>query len=260
MVVCRAFVHVHIDLNADVGEGAPDDDALMEVVTSVSVACGAHAGDAETMRRILSSARRHGVAVGAHPGFADREGFGRRTVHATPGEVEALIVAQLTTLADIAASLGVQLQHVKPHGALYNAAAQDAALADAIARATAAVDAGLTLVGLAGSALLEAGNRAGLHTVSEAFADRAYRADGSLLPRSEPGAVLDDPNLVIARAVAMVCNRIVIAVDGARVPLQADTICVHGDTPGAAELARQIRDALEAAGVALAPLGRQHPP
>src|SRR5687768_10692580 len=187
-----------VDLNADVGEstGAQrygDDEGVMPHITSANVACGFHAGDPGVMRATVALARAHGVAVGAHPGFPDLVGFGRREMQATPREVEDLVVYQIGALAAIAAAEGVALQHVKPHGALYNMAGRDAALADAIARATACVDRSLILFGLPGSQLTRAGTRAGLRTASEAFADRAYRPDGALMPRDQPGAVIHDP-------------------------------------------------------------------
>jgi len=201
------------------------------------------------MRATVSLARQHGTAIGAHPGFPDLVGFGRREIKATPREVEDFVAYQIGALAAIAAAQGVRLAHVKPHGALYNMAARDVGFADAIARATAAVDRSLMLFGLPGSKSLDAARQHGVRAVSEAFADRAYRADGSLVPRSEPGAVIDDPDVVVARAVAISRERTVIAADGTRVALDVETICVHGDTPGAAQLASRIRDALLAAGV-----------
>lgn len=244
-----------VDLNGDVGEGIGQDAELIPQLTSANIACGGHAGDAATMRQTVALARAHGVAVGAHPSFPDRDGFGRRALPLPPHEVEASVSAQIGELAAIAASQQVPLRHVKPHGALYNMAARDARLADAIARAVAAVDPTLVLVGLAGSALVEAGARAGLQTANEGFADRAYTPAGTLVPRDEPGAVIHDPALVAARAVAMVRERAVTAIDGSRVALTVDTICVHGDTPGAAALARALREALVRAGVEMAPIG-----
>lgn len=244
------------DLNADVGEsfGAyvlGHDPAIIPCVTSVSVACGFHAGDPGVMRETVALARQHGVAVGAHPGFPDLAGFGRRQMQLTPTEVEDLVVYQIGALSAVAAAQGVRLQHVKPHGALYNMGARDPQLADAIARAIAAVDARLLLVGLSGSALIDAGRRAGLRTASEVFADRGYRSDGSLVPRSAEGAVLEDSEVVSARALEMVRRLEIASVDGGPVRVQPDTICIHGDTPGAANLARAIRRALEDAGVAV---------
>jgi UPF0271 protein len=223
----------------------------MRVITSANIACGFHAGDPESMRSTVALARTHGVAVGAHPGFYDRENFGRRELQVSPREVEALTLYQIGALAAIAAAQGVRLSHVKAHGALYNMAARDASLADALARATAAFDRSLVFVGLAGSALIDAGERAGLRTASEVFADRAYNADGSLVSRRQPGAVIHDRHVVVARAIRMAVEGAVEAMSGQTLPVRADTICVHGDTPGAAAMAVEIRRALEATGVRL---------
>jgi UPF0271 protein len=201
------------------------------------------------MRETVTLAREHGVAVGAHPGFPDLEGFGRRELQVTPRDVEDFVVYQIGALGAIAAAQGVRLQHVKPHGALFNMAVRDASLADAVARAAALIDRTLILFGLPGSQLIAAGWRAGLRTASEGFADRGYRPDGTLVPRAEPGAVIHDPAVVVSRAVRMVKEHAVEAVDGTTLALPIDTICVHGDTPGAAELAARIRSALEAEGV-----------
>jgi 5-oxoprolinase (ATP-hydrolysing) subunit A len=241
-----------IDLNADVGEGLGDDAALIRVVSSANIACGVHAGDPETMRATVVLARDHGVAVGAHPSFPDRSGFGRREMTLAPRQVQECVTSQLRALADIAAAHGVRMRHVKPHGALYNMAARDRALADIVARAVAAFDPALVLFGLAGSALIEAGARTGLATAAEAFADRAYRPDGSLVPRTEPGAVLDDADVVVPRAIAMVRDGGVTADEGTRLRLEVDTICVHGDTPAAAATAARMRAAFEDAGIAVA--------
>ena len=244
-----------VDLNADVGEGAGDDARLMPFLSSASIACGYHAGNAAVMRNAVEFARRNGVAIGAHPGFKDRKGFGRRELHLSSAELHELIVRQLALLAEIADSKGLRPNHVKPHGALYNMAAREPALADTIARAVASFDRHLVLFALAKSRLIEAGQRAGLRTASEVFADRGYRADGSLVPRTEPGAVLEDADRVVQRALTMVRDRSVVAVDGTVVPLDVDTICVHGDTRGAIEFVRRLRGALESAGVEIrAPL------
>jgi UPF0271 protein len=245
---------MRIDLNSDVGEsfGAwrlGDDEALMLVISSANIACGFHGGDPGVMRRTVELARAHGVAVGAHPGFQDLAGFGRRDMRCSPQEVEDLVVYQVGALAGVAAAQGVRLQHVKAHGALYNMACVDESLAAAIARATAALDSSLVLFGLPGSHLVREGRRAGLPVAAEIFADRAYMADGTLVPRSRPGSVIHNPDEVVSRAVRMARDRSVIAIDGTIVPLEADTLCVHGDTPGAAALATAIRRALEAEGV-----------
>ncbi len=245
---------MQIDLNGDVGEsfGAYEighDAALIPILTSVNIACGFHAGDPGVMRATVALAREHGTAVGAHPGFPDLVGFGRREMKATPREVEDFVAYQIGALAGIAAAQGVRLAHVKPHGALYNMAARDMDLADAIARAIATVDSSLKLFGLPGSSSLAAAQRRHVQAVAEAFADRAYRRDGSLVPRQERGAVIDDEEIVVKRAVSIARERTVIAADGTPVALDVQTICVHGDTPGAAILASRIRKALSDAGI-----------
>ena len=242
-----------VDLNADVGEWQssppPSEAELMRVITSANIACGAHAGNPEVMARTVELAAAHGVSVGAHPGLDDREHFGRREMVISPADVARLISSQLASLARVAANLNVSVRHVKPHGALYNMAARDRSLADAVAAAVAAFDAELVLYGLAGSESIAAGRAAGLRTASETFPDRAYLADGSLASRLTPGAVLEDSELVAARAVMMVRDRSVVALDGTPCHVTAETLCVHGDTRGAATLARRVREALEAAGV-----------
>ena len=243
---------ISIDLNADVGEGCGYDSALMPLVSSANIACGYHAGDADTMREAVALAHYHGVAIGAHPSFPDRQHFGRREMQLTRAELHECIVAQVRTLAEIATSEGARLRHVKPHGALYNMAARDAALAETIAGAVHSVDPTLMLFGLAGSVLLTAAEGIGLHSVSEVFADRAYRADGSLLPRDQPGSLLDLPDVVAVRAVLMARDGKITAVDGSMVTVRADTICLHGDTPGAAALARTVRRVFAAEGITVA--------
>jgi UPF0271 protein len=249
-----------VDVNGDVGEAVPGrvgaDSALMPHLTSANVACGFHAGDAATMRATVGLAVEHGVAVGAHPSFPDPEGFGRRELQFAPRDVEEFVTYQVGVLGAIAAAQGVRLQHVKPHGALFNMAARDAALADAIARAAAAIDPDLILFGLPGSEIVAAGRRAGLPTASEGFADRAYRPDGTLVPRNEAGSVIDDPDIVAGRVVRMAGAGEVEAIDGSIVRLNVDTICVHGDTPGAAALAGRLREALREAGVEVVSVGR----
>ncbi|HXD20346.1 MAG TPA: 5-oxoprolinase subunit PxpA [Vicinamibacterales bacterium] len=230
---------MRIDLNADVGEECGQDAALLPSITSANVACGRHAGSPTVMRDTVLLAFEYGVAVGAHPGYADRENFGRRDLQLTSQQITDLVVEQVDALATIAGKAGVQLQHVKPHGALYNIAIRDRGVADAIARAVVSVDPSLILLGLPGSQLVAAGAAAGLRTAREAFADRAYRPDGTLVPRTEPGAVIHDPDQVLARVVALAQR------------FDVDTICVHGDTPGAADLARRIRETLEAAEIEL---------
>lgn len=245
-----------VDLNADVGESfgryvLGHDAELMPHVTSVNVACGFHAGDAHVMRRTVQSARDCGVSIGAHPGFPDLAGFGRRPMRLTPQEIEDIVVYQVGALAAMATACGTVITHVKPHGALYNAAAADADIAAAIARGVVTVNRHLLLVGLAGSALITAGRDAGLGTASEVFADRGYDDDGRLLERHLAGAVIHDADAVCRRAVWMVEHQAVQTARGA-VSCQVDTICIHGDTEGAPVLARAIRAALGAAGVTVA--------
>jgi 5-oxoprolinase (ATP-hydrolysing) subunit A len=242
---------VEIDLNADVGEGVGDDQSVLPFVSSVNVACGFHAGNPGLMRSTVQLAHRHRVAVGAHPGFQDLEGFGRREMRVSTVELENLVAYQIGAMAGVAAAEGVRLSHVKPHGALYNMAARDAAMADAIARAVRAVDSSLVLFGLSGSELIAAGERAGLRVASEVFADRGYRPDGSLAPRDMAAALVTDVAEVARRAVRMAGGHDVTALDGTSVSVKADTICIHGDTPGAGSLARAVREALLAAGVAV---------
>jgi UPF0271 protein len=240
---------LRIDMNADVGEGfgawrMGDDAPLFEVVTSVNVACGFHAGDPSVMDATVERAARAGVAVGAHPGYFDLRGFGRRPLAADPAEVEADVLYQIGALAAFARARGTRLAHVKPHGALYNQCAAEPDLARAVARAVARFDRGLLLVGLASSACArEAAEAEGLTFAGEAFADRLYKDDGTLAPRSAPGAVILDPEAAAAQAVRL-------ALDGA-----AATVCVHGDTPSAPAIARAVRRTLEAAGITVLALG-----
>jgi len=249
-----------IDLNCDMGEsfgpwtiGA--DEQVMPHITSANIACGAHAGDPRVMRRTVRLAKAAGAAVGAHPGFADLQGFGRREMQVDPAELEDAVIAQIGALTAMARAEGVSLQHVKAHGALYNMAARDAVLAAALARAIRACDPSLIMFGLPNSALLDAGRAAGLRVAAEGFADRSYEPDGSLTPRSRPGAVVHDVEAVVARALRMVRDGVVLTTDGRAVEMRVQTICVHGDTPGAADLAARIAAALAAEGAAVTPIG-----
>lgn len=225
-----------IDINADLGEGAPNDRAILRHVTSANISCGYHAGDAATMREAIDAARVAGVAVGAHPGFDDREHFGRREIALATDEVYALITQQVREFITAAHTMGVRVAHVKPHGALYNMAARDRALADAIARAVRDIDASLMLVGLARSELVAAGRAHRLHTLAEGFPDRGQAPDGMLLPRGSEGALVSDPDVAAARAVEMARRG------------DIDTLCIHGDAPHAPDIARGVREALERAG------------
>jgi UPF0271 protein len=253
-----------IDLNADLGESfgrwtLGNDADLMRSITSANVACGFHAGDPGVIRETVRRARAAGVAVGAHPGFPDLVGFGRRNMSASPREVEDFVLYQVSAVAGIAAAEGVRLQHVKAHGALYNMAVTDRALADGIARAIASFDRTLLLFGLPGSELLNAGRAAGLTVVAEGFADRAYEPDGSLTPRSRPGAVIHDAAEVVRRAVRMAREGVVTSTDGRDVPMRVQTICTHGDTPGSHELTRLLREELERSGIVVRACGAETP-
>lgn len=244
---------MRIDLNADVGEsfGAwplGEDEALIPHVSSVNVAAGLHAGDPATIRRTVDLAIRHGAAIGAHPGYPDLAGFGRRAMALPPDEIEASVLYQVGAVAAFARAAGGTLRHVKAHGALYNRAARDERAAAAIARAVRSFDPALVLVGLAGSALVSAGRDAGLAVAEEAFADRAYEVDGTLRPREHPDAVLDAPASAAAQALAIARGELA-AIDGTPLAIRADTICVHGDLPGAADRARAVRAALAAEGI-----------
>lgn len=251
---------MRIDLNADVGESfgpwaMGEDEELVPLVSSVNVAAGFHAGDPGTIERTIALAVRHGAAVGAHPGYPDLAGFGRRDLDLSPAEVEASVLYQVGAVAAFARAAGTELRHVKAHGALYNRAARDPDTARAVAAACRRFSRDVVLVGLAGSELLAAGIEAGLVVAAEAFADRTYEGDGSLRARRHADAVLDDPAAAAAQAVAIARDGTVPACDGTLLRLRADTLCVHGDRPGAAARARAVRDALVAAGVAIRPPG-----
>lgn len=232
-----------IELNADIGEGC-DDAALMPYLGRVSIASGGHAGDATSMAAALRLATDHGLAVGAHPSYPDRANFGRRAVSASAAEIVAWVTQQTETLAEAAARLGMRLDHVKPHGALYNVAARDAEVAQAVAQAVAALDPTLRLVGLAGSQLIAAGEAAGLQVLHEAFADRRYGADGRLVSRETAGAVIEEPELAARQALMLAHEAAVATFDGGVLRMRADTVCLHGDTPGALNIARAVHAAL----------------
>jgi UPF0271 protein len=234
-----------VDLNADLGEGCESDAELLTLVSSANIACGFHAGDAQTMRESVRGALQNGVAIGAHPSFPDRENFGRTAMNLPPETVYAQMLYQIGALAAIARAEGGQLRHVKPHGMLYNQAAKDAQLADAIARAVHAVDGNLILVGLAGSELIRAGERYSLVTREEVFADRGYRADGSLVPRSEPGALIADEEQALAQTLDMVQQGRVKSTSGEWASVRAQTVCLHGDGEHALAFARRLRAEFE---------------
>jgi 5-oxoprolinase (ATP-hydrolysing) subunit A len=240
-----------VDLNADLGEGTGTDDELLSLVSSASVACGFHAGDAGTMRRAIEAARNHNVAVGGHPSLFDRQNFGRKELPVSPDEVFDAVTYQLGIFQAIADAAGVRPNHVKPHGALYNMAARDEHLADAVTRAVARADAKLILFASPGSALARAAAKYSLQVAREVFADRNYLADGSLVPRSRPDALLHDPIAAAERVVRMLREGKVESVDGVDVGVHGETICVHGDTPGAVEFARALKSRLEREGVTI---------
>jgi len=249
-----------IDLNCDMGEsygiyhiGA--DEHLMPWITSANIACGYHAGDPLVMDRTVRLASQFDVEIGAHPGFPDLMGFGRRSMQLGPEEIESDVLYQVGALAAFARSVGAELAHVKPHGALYNMAARDSAMARAIARGVARAGSNLILVGLAGSALIEAAREAGLRVASEGFADRAYNVDGTLRSRELPGAVIENPKEAAERAVRIARDSAVTAYTGEKIPLHVDTICVHGDNLAAVEIVKTIRQNLVEAGIAVAPMG-----
>jgi len=247
---------VTVDLNADLGEGfgvwtLGDDDAMLEVVTSANVACGFHAGDPAGLLRVCRAAARRGVRIGAQVGYRDLAGFGRRYVDVTAEDLTADVIYQIGALHALATAAGSRVDYVKPHGALYNTIVTDEGQAAAVAAAVHAVDPGLPVLGLAGSAFFAAADALGLRTVSEAFADRAYRPDGSLVSRREPGAVLTDAEAIAARVSAMVGRGTIEAADGSTVAITAESICVHGDSPGAVRIATAVRERLSADGVTL---------
>ncbi|NGM87826.1 LamB/YcsF family protein [Parapusillimonas sp. SGNA-6] len=249
-------MELSIDLNCDMGEsfGAwsmGQDENILPYVSSANIACGFHAGDPAVMRKTVAAAVQHDVALGAHPGLPDIEGFGRRNIDITPTEAYDMVVVQVGALAGVAASQGARLHHVKAHGALYNMASRNDELADAIARAVHDVDPSLVLYALAGSKQVEAARRHGLSVAEEVFADRSYQDDGSLTPRKQPGAMIVDPDVSIRQVLRMVTEGTVGTVQGSDVPVQADTLCIHGDQPGAVVFAQAIRRALADRGIAV---------
>jgi UPF0271 protein len=246
-----------IDFNCDLGEDSGDDAAIVPCISSASIACGFHAGSPATMQRTVALCLAHGVAIGAHPSHADRENFGRVAHVLSPDEAYALTLYQIAALDGFVRAAGARLHHVKPHGALYNQAARDPALADALARAVRDHDAGLLLYGLSGSALTAAGERLGLGVAHEAFAERRYEADGALTPRTRADASLDDLPSAAAQVTRMLGAGHVVARTGESVPLRADSICLHGDRPDAAAFAHGLRDAIEAAGFTVRTMERR---
>ena len=249
---------MQIDLNADLGEGfgrwtLGDDDALLPLITSANVACGFHAGDPSIMLRVCRRAAELGVAIGAQVSYRDLAGFGRRRIEQPAAELTAEIVYQIGALQAFARAAGASVRYVKPHGALYNTAAADESVAAAVVAALQLAGSGLSILTLPGSALAAAAGQAGIRVVAEGFTDRNYLADGSLAPRTRPDAVLHDPQLIAARAVQLVVDGTVTTLDGTTIPARVESLCVHGDTPGAGDIARAVREALLAAGVTPAP-------
>lgn len=243
-----------IDLNADLGEGfgvwrLGDDDAMLEIVTSANVACGFHAGDPAGLLRVCRSAAERGVRIGAQVSYRDLAGFGRRFIDVAREDLIADVVYQIGALRAIADAAGSAVSYVKPHGALYNTIVTNREQAAAVAEAVGLVDAGLPVLGMTGSAFFEEATRRGLHTVAEAFADRAYQPDGRLVSRREPGAVLHDPAQIAARVVTMVSAGQVTAIDGTLVAVSVESVCVHGDSPGAVQIASAVSDHLTGAGI-----------
>ncbi|WJF90492.1 5-oxoprolinase subunit PxpA [Paraburkholderia bonniea] len=249
---------MEIDLNADLGEGCGSDEALLELVSSASIACGWHAGGANAMHNCVRWAVAKGVAIGAHPSFNDPENFGRKEMQLPPNEIYAGVLYQLGALSAIAQAEGGRIAHVKPHGALYNQAARDPQVARAIVAAVHDFDPSVAVFALARSGLVRAAREVGLHAVEEVFADRAYRADGSLVPRNEPGALLDDEEMVLKRTLSMARDQRVQTIEGQWLTLNAQTICLHGDGPHALAFARRIRRALEQEGIEIHAAGLVH--
>jgi UPF0271 protein len=242
---------MQIDLNADLGEGCDNDEALLALISSANVACGWHAGDAATMLQTVKWAIEKGVAIGAHPSYPDRENFGRTEMQRDPEQVYADVLYQIGALAAIVKAQGGKLAHVKPHGALYNQAARDATLAQAIVRAVRDFDPGLTFFGLAGSQMVKVAREMGLGVKEEVFADRGYNADGSLVKRGTPGALHEEEDVALDQTLTMVREQRVRAIDGSWVPIRAETVCLHGDGAHALAFARRIRERLGSEGVAI---------
>ncbi|WP_366248075.1 5-oxoprolinase subunit PxpA [Terribacillus aidingensis] len=252
-----------IDLNSDLGEsfGAytiGNDEEVLKYISSANIACGFHAGDHNVMLETVKTAAELGVGIGAHPGFPDLAGFGRREMKLSPKEIYNLVVYQVGAMQGAAKACGTYVQHVKPHGALYNMASKDSAIAEAIATAVHAVDSKLVLFGLAGSELVRAGEKAGLNVAQEVFADRTYQADGTLTPRSQANAMIHDVTVAVDRVIRMIQEGKVTAVDGTDINIQADTICVHGDEPEALQFVQQLRERLQAEQITIQNFGVEH--
>ncbi|HUR91835.1 MAG TPA: 5-oxoprolinase subunit PxpA [Gemmatimonadaceae bacterium] len=246
-----------VDLNGDLGEGSPNDGDLLDLLSSASISCGAHAGDERTMRLTIDAALKRRVLVGAHPGYPDRAGFGRREMGASPAEIRAMMLEQLGAFAAACADTGAGFTHMKPHGALYNRAMVDVAAADSIARAVIETDPSVVVLCMPGSALHLAAEDAGLRVAREAFLDRAYQSARRLVPRTDPGALASDPDAAADAAERMVLESVVTSVDGMVHPIHPDSLCVHGDNPDAVLLLRAVRERLQSRGVTIAPFARR---
>jgi len=240
---------MQIDLNADLGEGGDFDQQLLTLVSSANISCGAHAGSATDIRAALLTAKQYGVRIGAHPSYPDRNNMGRKVMAMTAKQLQLSLLEQLTSLQNLASEVSVAIRFVKPHGALYNQAARDLTLARQIADIIRSFDDSLTLVGLAGSQLLDAGREAGLDVCAEAFVDRAYQADGNLVPRAQTGAVIEDTEQAMQQALSIITGQRVMANDGSQITISADTLCIHGDTPQALKFARTLHNRLNEAGI-----------
>ncbi|WP_029422682.1 LamB/YcsF family protein [Alicyclobacillus macrosporangiidus] len=252
-------MHLRVDLNADLGEsfGAykiGNDEELIPLVTSINVACGFHGGDPLVIQRTVELAKRHGVGVGAHPGFPDLQGFGRREMHMRPEDVYAMVIYQIGAVRAFTDLYGVPLQHVKPHGMLNNMAAVDEDLARVIAQAIYDYDKNLILLAVAGTKLAHAGEKVGLRVANEVFADRTYEPDGTLRNRKYPDALIKDPKVAAERVVTMIRDHVIVAIDGTPIPVDAHSVCLHGDGPTAVQVASALRQELVAQGIELVPL------
>jgi UPF0271 protein len=253
---------MYVDINCDLGERDPgdntgNDEALMPYISSVNIACGFHAGDPLTIEKTIRSAIRHGVSIGAHPGYPDREGFGRRPMKMSNEELRAMILYQAGAVKGMAEAAGGKMCHVKPHGALYNTAAKDFEISMVIARAVQDLDSSLILVGQSGSHLIKAAREAGLACASEVFADRAYNDDGTLVARDIPGSVLHDTGDMIDRVIRMIKDKTVETVSGKIIPVEADTVCIHGDNETAPEFVKSLAEALKSAGIVMKHPGKE---
>jgi UPF0271 protein len=233
-----------VDINCDMGEGMTNDERLMPFISSANIACGYHAGDAASMRKTIMLCQQYGVAIGAHPSFNDRQHFGRTEMQLPTGEITGIVYQQLERISSMGTQLGSSLHHVKPHGALYNMAARDASIALAIAKAVVSFNSKLLLYGLSGSHLIAEGEKAGLKTVSEVFADRTYQPDGSLTPRTQPDALVSDNDKAVQQVLKMIQQQKVTAIDGNDIGIKAETICIHGDGEHAVDIARHLYEQL----------------